>query len=634
MVKFKNRFFKAGVLICIFLTAIISSAQTVYNENMYDFTNVEEKENFLVEPPEEEWNRSYGGQNYEEGRSVQQTVDGGYIITGRTSSFGAGGYDVWLIKTDFSGLKEWDKTFGGEKDDVGYSVQQTTDGGYIITGFTYSFGAGGYDVWLIKTDCNGSMEWNETFGGTNFEEGYSVQQTVDGGYIITGRTSSYGEGGHDVWLIKTDSVGNEEWNKTFGGPLYDYGYSVQQTTDGGYIITGFIGSGHFDVWLIKTDRYGFIEWNKIFGGIAADGGYFVQQTADEGYIIIATTASYGTGGSDIWMIKTDPKGDKEWDETFGSTDGYYGFCVQLTADGGYIISGYIYTYSNQNYDALLIKTDSEGNKEWDETFGGTDIEIAYSVQLTADGGYISTGRTDSYGSGGNDVWLIKIETDNNPPYEPSEPIPENNSIDVNIDTNISWTGGDPDNDTIKYDVYFGTTNPPPKIISNQTENYYDPGILEYNTTYYWQIVVWDYYIPCVKGPIWTFTTYINQPPSPPLIDGPKSGKKGQTYLYTFVSEDFEGHNVSYDLYWGDGTSDGWLGPYASGKEIKFNHTWYNMGNYILKAKAKDTFGAESNWSEFEVNIPRNRILFYQWYQWFQKQFPFLDRVLLLFKYLI
>ena len=633
MVKSKNRIFKAGIITCFILSIFVTGAQTVYSENMHVIKIVGEKENILIEPPDEEWNRSYGGLNYEEGRSVQRTEDGGYIITGRTSSYGAGSYDVWLIKTDFTGFKEWDKTFGGENDDVGYSVQQTDDGGYIITGFTHSFGAGGYDVWLIKTDSNGSMEWNETYGGTNFEEGYSVQQTTDGGYIITGRTSSYGAGGHDVWLIKTDSNGNMQWNETYGGPLYDYGYSVQQTTDGGYIITGFIGTGHFDVWLIKTNNYGFKEWEKIFGGVAADGGYCVKQTADEGYIIVGTTSSFGSGGGDVWMIKTDKKGDKEWDQTLGGSNVDIGFCVQLTADGGYIISGYIFTYGTQNYDVLLIKTDSDGNIEWDETFGASDVEIAYSIELTADGGYILTGRTDSYGAGGNDVWLIKIETDNNPPYEPSEPIPENNSIDVNIDTNISWIGGDLDNDTIKYDVYFGTTNPPPKIINNQTETYYNPGILEYNTTYYWYIVAWDYYIPCTKGPIWTFTTNVNQPPNPPLIDGPKSGTKGQTYRYTFVSKDYEGHNISYEIMWGDGSSDGWLGPYVSGEEIKVNHTWNIKRTYILKAKAKDTFGAESNWSEFEVNIPRNRVIFYQWDYLFQKQFPILKRVMLLFKYI-
>jgi len=446
MVKLKNRVFKAGVIICIVLVVFVSYAQTIYSENLYVFTNVEEKENFLGEPPE--------------------------------------------------------------------------------------------------------AEWNETFGGTNFDEGYSVQQTSDGGYIITGRTSSYGAGGHDVWLIKTDSNGIEEWNQTFGGQLYDYGYSVQQTTDGGYIIAGFNGGGHFDVWLIKTNHFGFKEWDKIFGGIATDGGYSVQQTTDGGYIVIGITSSYGAGGSDAWLIKTDSNGSKEWDEFFGGTDLDIGFSVQQTGDGGYFITGYNLTYATGNYEAWLIKTDSNGSKEWDETFGDTDIDAGNFGQQTSDGGYIVTGRTGSYSTGDHDVWLIRIETENSPPYEPSEPIPENNSINVNIDTNISWTGGDPDEDTVTYDIYFGTTNPPSKIASNHTETTFELDLMDYNTTYYWQIVAWDYYVPCKKGPIWSFTT--ENTPLPDLeCEGSLSWtgvQSGDTITGSFTVENV-GDNGTF-LNWG------------------------------------------------------------------------------------
>ena len=187
--------------------------------------------------------KTFGGSGSEYVRSVQRTTDGGYIITGGTDSFGNGNYDVWLIKTDSQGQEEWNQTFGGSEWDFGYSVQQTNDGGYIITGSTESFGNGMIDVWLIKTDSNGDEEWNQTFGGSESDVGSSVQQTTDGGYIIVG-----------TFLIKTDSNGNEEWiNENI------YGSSVQQTTDGGYIITGetnSFGNGMIDVWLIKTDSEG------------------------------------------------------------------------------------------------------------------------------------------------------------------------------------------------------------------------------------------------------------------------------------------------------------------------------------------------------------------------------------------
>ena len=256
------------------------------------------------------WDTIFGGIDRDEAYSVQQTADKGYIIAGMTFSFGAGWVDAWLIKTDEHGDEQWNKTYGETHIDMAKSVQQTTDDGYIITGITYS-SVTGADMWLIKTDINGDMIWEKTFGGTGFEEANSIQQTSDRGYIVAGTTDSFGAGDRDFWLIKTDSNGNKTWDTTFGGVDIDEAYSVQQTSDNGYIIVGktnSFGAGIINVWLVKTDANGNKMWDRTFGRIYGNLAYSVQQTTDSGYIITGGTGGYGDVNGDLWLIKTDSQG--------------------------------------------------------------------------------------------------------------------------------------------------------------------------------------------------------------------------------------------------------------------------------------------------------------------------------------
>jgi len=366
--------------------------------------------------PEEKWSKSFGGPGLDVGFSVLEASDGGYVVAGFSES------DACLIKTDSNGNEVWNRTFGGPEFDEAYSVQQTVDGGYVVAGST------DYTIWLVKTDSEGNEIWNKTFGESKSYGSNSVQQTRDGGYIIVGRTEY-----DDILLIKTDSDGNEIWNRTFGGENFDYGESVRQTEDGGYIIVGYtnsygVGEDDKNIWLIKTDPNGYEEWDRTFGGVGyADEGYSVQQTNDGGYIITGQIHHYEAGNWDVdaWLIKTDSNGIETWNRTFsGISDEWgsgpysdWGNDVQQAEDGGYVVAGITRHDPPRSSEIWLIKTDSKGNLEWDWKSGGSRVVYAESLHQTSDGGYILAGSVqtrdltsdwDSWHRAGDDIFLIKL----------------------------------------------------------------------------------------------------------------------------------------------------------------------------------------------------------------------------------
>ncbi len=339
---------------------------------------------------------------------VRQTSDDGYIIVAQVR-YGGSDNDIWLIKTDDDGNMQWNKTFGGSEGEGGYAVQQTSDGGYIILGHTYSYAIGQIDVWLIKTNSTGDEQWNTTYGYAETETANALVITNDGGYIFAGIRDTVSRA-IDVWVVKTDKDGIMEWNNSYGGIQSDCGYYIEKCSDGGYIITGYTrsyGPAESNVWLIKINSTGSEEWNKTFGGSSSESGYYCQETFDGGYVIIGPTGSFGAGGTDFWLIKTNDTGVKEWDKTFGGNDLEANPTGQQTTDGGYIITGYTASNSAKDRNYWLIKTNDTGVKTWDRIFNNSYYDSADSVRQTTDGGYIISGSTENVSTGDFDIWLIK-----------------------------------------------------------------------------------------------------------------------------------------------------------------------------------------------------------------------------------
>ncbi|MDD5530222.1 MAG: T9SS type A sorting domain-containing protein [bacterium] len=362
----------------------------------------------IASAPDTLWTRTYGGTKVDYGRSVKQTKDGGFIIVGTTYSFGVNTptySNVYLIKTNSTGETLWTRTYGGIYDDEGYSVQQTPDEGFIIAGWTCSFGAGYADIYLLKTDSSGDTLWTKTYGGTGYDYGNSIQQTLDGGFIVTGFTNSFGAGSNDGYIIRTNFSGDTLWTRTFSGGYNDYCGSAQQTQDSGFIIVGSLEASDDNVYLVKTNSSGNTLWTKIFGGTADDAGTSIQQTEDSGFIITGHTYSFGTGGKDVYMIKTNSSGDTLWTRTFGGTADDYGSSVQQTQDGGFIIAGYTYSFGWNGY---LIRTNSSGDTLWTKTVGETNWDGRWAVQQTEDGGFIIAGSTSSFGIDSSAVYLVRL----------------------------------------------------------------------------------------------------------------------------------------------------------------------------------------------------------------------------------
>lgn len=399
----------AAMLSLIFIGSVVFSASHVQPARS-------------LEPPPTEWTRTYGGTNDDSAEWVIQTVDGGYAIAGHTYSYSSGVVDAWLIKTDSAGQLQWNKAYGGTGGDYIKSVVQTNDGGYVLAGITSSLGVGQDDFWLVKTDSGGETLWSKAFGGAGLDWAYVVIQTSDGGYMLAGVTNSSGAGSCDAWLVKTDSAGTMQWNRTYGGTDYEEARSVVQIGDGGYVFAGSTssyGAGDYDFWLVKTDSNGNMQWNKTYGGISTENPSSVVQTKDGGYALAGQMVTRGSGISpndDFWLVKTDSNGNIQWNRAYGGTGNDGANSLIQTGDGGFALAGYTYSYGagqpssegtgEPNF--WLVKTNSSGYMQWSKAYGGDYGETASCVIQTIDQGYAIAGDTRSQRYGPSDSWLVKV----------------------------------------------------------------------------------------------------------------------------------------------------------------------------------------------------------------------------------
>jgi len=357
--------------------------------------------------PKEVWSKAFGGPHGDGFWSVEQTRDGGYILTGYTSTQGQSS-DLWLVKVDLQGDPLWDRAFGGSGEDVGYFVKETQDGGYVVAGSTGSYGMGQERLWILKTDIEGNKQWDCVLGGfvsSLGDGGWSVDKTNDGGYIVTGYTRSFGTGKKDLWLLKIDAEGELQWDKTFGGPEDDVGMSVVHAVDGGYVVAGrtaSFGAGGDDIWLLRVDDDGEEVWNTTFGGEKDEAAFQVIELKD-GFALVGRSES-GSESRRIVLIKVDQGGKKLWERNY---KGSSGSSLQPTADGGFLIAG---RKDSKDFgrDALLIKTDPSGWEQWSEEMQAQGDGIATSAIQGGEGDYIVAGICSSSRSGAEDAWLAKF----------------------------------------------------------------------------------------------------------------------------------------------------------------------------------------------------------------------------------
>jgi len=373
--------------------------------------------------PDSLWSQTFGGLGNDGGSFLVQTEDDGFLLAGYTWSYGPGMSDLWLIRTDAGGNSLWEQFYGGRSHDIPGDLIQTEDGGFAILGHCVPPEEREADFWLVRTDERGDTLWTRSYGEAQRDWGFDVLELEDGGFILAGVTNSYGAGNGDFWLIRTDENGHRLWDRTYGGELDDFCYDIVQTFDGDFVLAGYTyssGMGSADFWLIRTDEDGNCIWSQTYGGRGRDLCYSMIQTDNGGFALAGETPSNDAGDTDFWLVVTDGNGDLLWSQTYGGAgNDEWVTSINRTPDGGYSLGGRSNSFGNNDFDFWLVRTDEVGNYIWSKTFGGRGIDNCISSFITSDDGFALLGGTRSFGAGDWDCWLVKTGPDPvyDPPYE-------------------------------------------------------------------------------------------------------------------------------------------------------------------------------------------------------------------------
>jgi hypothetical protein len=358
--------------------------------------------------------KAYGGPGYERPYFIGETSDLGFVVAGYSDEWGAGGWDILVLRLDENGGVVWQKAIGGVQVDEGHAAALASDDGVAITGYTASAGAGDTDMAVLKLSAGGAVQFQKVLGGAGEDKPYAIRETYDGGFVVAGKSATGGANGDDMVVAKLDSAGGVQWQKMYGGTGTDWAYAIQQTYDSGYIIAGrteSFGAGGSDFWLIRTDGAGEILWQKTCGGAGDDRAYSVFETIDGGFAAAGVTSSFGAGGRDLALVKFDSNGGILWQKTYGGGAEDLAAAVLETFDDDLLITGYTLSSGAGAADFWVLKTTATGNVIWQRTFGGAGSDMGFASGWTWDDGFAVAGVTTSFGAGNEDLWVLKLNAD-------------------------------------------------------------------------------------------------------------------------------------------------------------------------------------------------------------------------------